>query len=126
MSDSQSEHVWMRLHDLLVRGADPHPSLIAEAERYRGLMGQTFLHWLCLGADVACIKRFVAAGIDLNGQDDVGNTALMEAAAACRWDVVKVLVAAGASTQVVNYDGEDLEDYLELYGLELPEDILVK
>ena len=123
MSDTQPEHVWMRLYQLLMRGAEPHPSLVAEAERFRGPMGQTFLHWLCLEGEVACIARFIAAGIDLDGQDELGNTALMEVCAAGRWEVARALLAAGASTKIVNFDGEDLEDYLDLYGIELPDDM---
>ncbi len=123
MSDTRHEHIWMRLYQLLVRGAEPHPSLVAEAERFRGPMGQKFLHWLCLEGDVSCIARCFDAGVHLDGQDELGNTALMEAAAAGRWDVVKALLAAGASPRIVNYDGEDLEDYLELYGIEIPDDI---
>ena len=48
----------------------------------------------------------------------------MEAVAAGRTEVVAALVAAGASTSIVNFDGEDLADYLELYELVLPDDLL--
>ena len=123
MGDNSHEHVWMRLYRLLMQGVEPHPSVITAAEQYRGPMGQTFLHWLCLEGDVACIERFITAGIDLDGQDELGNTALMEVAAAGRWDVARALIAAGASSRIVNFDGEDLADYLELYGVEVPADI---
>lgn len=87
-------------------------------------MGHSLLHWLCLEAEVSVIESAIKAGLRLNVQDDLGNTALMEAVAAGRTEVVAALVAAGASTSIVNFDGEDLADYLELYELVLPDDLL--
>jgi len=120
MNGADSEHAWMQLYALLEQGAAPHPSLVAAVDEYRGPMGQTFLHWLCLEAKVEHIHSVVKAGMALDGQDEMGNTAMMEAAAAGRWDVAAVLLEGGASLSIENYDGEDLEGYLELWGVDIP------
>ena len=57
--------------------------------------------------------------MELDAQDELGNTPLMEAATAGRTDVIPVLIAAGASRTITNFDAEDLADYLDLYGLDL-------
>ncbi len=124
MFDSDTENAWMRLYKLLVQGIEPFPTLIEEAQALRGSMGHSLLHWLCLEAEVSVIESAIKAGLRLDVQDDLGNTALMEAVAAGRTEVVAALVAAGASTSIVNFDGEDLADYLELYELVLPDDLL--
>jgi len=120
MHRSDSENAWLRLYQLLEQGVEPHPGLIAAADQHRGPMGQTFLHWLCLEANLTHVERVIRAGMPLDGQDDMGNTAMMEAAAAGRWDVAVALLEGGASLTVENYDGEDLAGYLELWGVELP------
>ncbi len=119
MHNRESEHAWMRFYQLLRQGVDPHPSLTNEVKSLRGPLGQSILHWLCLEADVAIIERALKAGVELDAQDELGNTPLMEAATAGRTDVIPVLIAAGASRTITNFDGEDLADYLDLYGLDL-------
>jgi ankyrin repeat protein len=122
MYDSTSENAWMRYYQLLKQGVDPHPELVNEVQSLRGRMGQTVLHWLSLEAEVEIIERAIQSGLQLDMQDDLGNTALMEAAVAGRTDVMAALVSAGASLSIVNFDGEDVADYMDLYGLSLPDE----
>lgn len=119
MYDRESENAWMRFYQLLKQGVDPHPQLVSEVQSLRNPMGQSVLHWLCLEAEVEVIERAIQTGVHLDEQDQLGNTALMEAATAGRSDVMAALLSAGASRSIVNFDGEDLSDYLDLYGLEL-------
>ena len=121
MLNNKHEHSWMRFYQLLKKGAEPHPSLTMEVQAHRGPIGQPFLHWLCLEAEADVIKRAIKTGLEIDAQDELGNTALMEAAAAGRTEVVSALLSAGASSTITNFDGEDLADYLDLYGLEIPE-----
>lgn len=51
------------------------------------------------------VKAFIGAGIDVNGKDKYGNTALMKAAMEGHKKIVKMLVNAGA--QVNNKNGAD-------------------
>ncbi len=113
--------LWMRIYTLAQAGAEPHPQLIQQADAERGPLGESFLHWLCLEGDTAVIDRILGADLDVNVQNALGNTPLMEAAAQGRWDLAKVLVRHGADPELRNHDGEDLSEYLELYGVELPE-----
>ncbi len=112
----------MRYYQLLKQGVDPHPELVNEVQSLRSRMGQTVLHWLSLEAEVEIIERAIQSGLQLDMQDDLGNTALMEAAVAGRTDVMAALVSAGASLSIVNFDGEDVADYMDLYGLSLPDE----
>ena len=115
------QNLWMRVYTLARAGATPHPQLIEQADAVRGPLGESFLHWLCLEGDAAVVDRILSADIDVNVQNGLGNTPLMEAAAQGRWDLARVLIRHGADPELRNYDGEDLAEYLELYGVELPE-----
>jgi ankyrin repeat protein len=118
----EGEHVWLRIYRLLEQGVEPHPALVEKANQQRGPMGQSFIHWLSLEGTVELVERLAMMDIDLDARDDLGNTALMEAAVAGRWDVAKLLRDSGADPNLRNHDGESLADYLMLYGVELPDD----
>ena len=59
---------------------------------------------------VAVIKLLVAAGADVNGRDDRGNTALHGAVLRGYNDVVKTLIQAGANPYRANNDGKSPAD----------------
>ncbi len=117
------ESLWLELYRLLEQGASLHPKLLADAENQRGPLGESLLHWVVLEGSAETVGRLVAAGVAVNRRNHLGNTALMEAAANGRWDVVRVLLEGGADRSLRNHDDESLEDYLELYGMELPDDL---
>ena len=112
----------MHVYRLVVQGVDPHPMLIEQADAYSCGLGRSFLHWLCLEGDPKMIDQLLGYDIDVNPQDELGNTPLMESAAAGRWDVARVLLRHGADPEIINHDGENLEDYLALRGVDLPEE----
>lgn len=118
----EGESLWLQVYRLVERGADPHPQLIEQADAHRGPVGESFLHWICLEGDAAVIDRLLECNIDVNPQDDLGNTPLMQTVASGRWDVARVLMRHGADPEIRNHDGEDLADYAELHGVELPDE----
>lgn len=120
-SHREGESLWMHVYRLSAQGVDPHPLLVAEADVHTGPLGRSFLHWLCLEGSADVIDRLLAYDVDVNPQDALGNTPLMEAAGAGRWDVARVLLRHGADPEIVNHDGEDLADYLALRGVEPPD-----
>ncbi|MEM7078139.1 MAG: ankyrin repeat domain-containing protein [Pseudomonadota bacterium] len=116
------ERGWMQIYQMLEKGADIHPQLLQQAETHKGAMGQTFFHWVCLEGSLEAIQRLIVAGVNIDSQNALGNTALMEVAAAGREDVFYLLKGAGADMTIRNHDDEDIHEYLELYGIELPDD----
>ena len=121
---SHQEGLWMQLYRLCAQGADPHPMLVEKADARTGPLGRSFLHWLCLEGQAEIIDRLLGYDVDVNPQDALGNTPLMEAAAAGRWDVVRVLLRHGADPDIVNHDGDSLTDYLALRGMKLPQGLI--
>lgn len=120
---NERERLWLELYRLLEQGATLHPRLLQDAESQRGPLGESFLHWVVLEGSAETVSRLLVAGVAVDRRNHLGNTALMEAAANGRWDVVRVLLEGGADRSLRNHDDECLEDYLELHGLELPDDL---
>lgn len=58
------------------------------------------------GHRVDCIKKFVAAGVDVNATNEFGNTPLHYAAAQNQVDMAAVLIEAGANPNVSNNNGQ--------------------
>ena len=52
------------------------------------------------------VKMFVAAGADVNVQNDLGNTALHYAAQTGANRIVEFLVSKGAKVDIYNYTGQ--------------------
>lgn len=57
---------------------------------------ETALHAAAWAGDLAEVRRLIAAGIDPNIMDSIGETPLFGAAACARTDVVAYLLSAGA------------------------------
>lgn len=66
--------------------------------------------------DVPVVKLFVAAGMDPNAKDDEGNTALMNAIAEHRTEVVNVLLGAKADVNEKNGGGATALDWAAARG----------
>jgi len=65
---------------------------------------QAFAHSAKQG-DIRAVKLFLAAGMDPNAKDDEGNTALMNAIAQNRTEIIKALLKAKAKVNEKNYGG---------------------
>jgi ankyrin repeat protein len=68
--------------------------------------GTTPLHWAVYRNEVAEVKRLIAAGADVNAQNDYGATPLSEAAVAGNVEVIDRLLKAGAKVDAANADGQ--------------------
>lgn len=78
---------------------------------HRDRFGDTALHWAALSGQTGAVKRLLAAHAAINAQNGQGTTPLMLAIGANRREVVRVLVAAGANTQLQDYTGHDAAWY---------------
>lgn len=63
-----------------------------------------------------CADELIKGGASVNVCTTDGTTALMRAAAECRLGVVKLLLAAGADTTLVNSDGKTAYDLMRAYN----------
>jgi len=68
--------------------------------------GTTPLHWAVYRNDAVEVKRLIAAGADVNAQNDYGSTPLSEAAVAGNAEVIDRLLKAGANVDAANADGQ--------------------
>jgi hypothetical protein len=93
-----------RLRELLRNPNIDMNSAPEDRRKYTALMSASFLGFSEI------VRMLVAAGADLNLQDDEGWTALMMASDAGSTNIVDLLLAAGADTQERNNDGERARD----------------
>ncbi len=68
--------------------------------------GTTPLHWAVYRSDLAEVKQLLAAGADVNAQNQYGSTPLSEAAVAGNAEVIERLLKAGAKVDAANADGQ--------------------
>lgn len=68
-------------------------------------LGSTPLHLAATNPDVGAVQALLAAGANVNAQDDEGNTPLHMAAYTNRIENAKVLLEAGADVNVVTKGG---------------------
>jgi ankyrin repeat protein len=68
--------------------------------------GTTPLHWAVYNGDLPEVKRLIAAGADVNAQNDYGATPLSEAAITGNVAVIRSLLEAGAKVDEANADGQ--------------------
>ncbi|TKA67396.1 hypothetical protein B0A49_05976 [Cryomyces minteri] len=96
--------------------ADPAltPSTVPPASpliNHPNASGNTPLHWASLNGHLSCAKQLVAAGADVWAKNAQGHTAMFEADAGERWDVVGWLASVGGGEEEEgSRDGEGEED----------------
>lgn len=76
--------------------------------------------------DVAGVRRFLDAGIDVNIRDAEGRTALYAAARGGRLETVALLAAAGADVNLETRDGRNALDAAKEKGAALVVELLVR
>jgi len=69
---------------------------------YRAPDGDTCLHIAALQGNLRAVELLIKAGLDVNGQGDMGYTPLHYARTP---EIVAVLLASGASTNIENHFG---------------------
>jgi ankyrin repeat protein len=68
--------------------------------------GTSALHWAVYHNDVDLVDRLIAAGANVNTQNDYGATPLSEAAVVGNVQVIRKLLNAGADVESANGDGQ--------------------
>ncbi|KAL2354749.1 ankyrin repeat-containing domain protein [Cryomyces antarcticus] len=92
----------------------PTPSTVTPASpliNHPNASGNTPLHWASLNGHLSCAKQLVAAGADVWAKNAQGHTAMFEADAGERWDVVGWLASVGGGEEEEgSRDGEGKEE----------------
>lgn len=79
-------------------------------------LGRLMILDLELGTDPGTIKRFLAAGANVNAQDGTGETALIQAAVHGYTKIVQILIEADAQPNIKNSDGDTALMFAALYN----------
>lgn len=92
--------------DLVDDGAD----INAPDER-----GRTALHYAVLSCESRMVHALIERGADVNayGENQAGNTAIMEAVEGGSLKIVKMLLRAGADPYICGSKGQDALDYAD-------------
>ena len=95
-----------RVSALLGRGVAPDAR---DPEGFRGIpsfgVGYHPLHWAAMQGDVQMVDLLVAAGADVNGRNDRGETPLQVGAQYSKADVVAALAGRGGDVDARDQDG---------------------
>lgn len=97
---TQDEATMSRIRDLLLNGADPNM-------RYQS---STVLHLAAQKGNVAVATLLIEAGADIHTEDELGWSALMQAAAFGHADVARLLVSVGANVEHKSSEGRAARD----------------
>jgi ankyrin repeat protein len=68
--------------------------------------GEKLIYYAGGGGQTEDVEKLVKGGVDVDWQDDKGDTALMKAAVEGFWDVVDVLLSHKADPNIQNNSGE--------------------
>lgn len=66
--------------------------------------------------DITKVQELIAAGVNLNHQDEYGYTALIWAASYSKPDMVKLLLNSGADDQITDIDKHNALYWANYYG----------
>ena len=82
------------------------------------------LHHAAFEGNIKLVKKHLAAGINLDAKNEVGNTALHYAAFNHKWKIVDLLVANGAKVNPRGSDGNTPLDWA--FNLKTPQAWLIR
>ncbi|MEZ6195382.1 MAG: ankyrin repeat domain-containing protein [Planctomycetota bacterium] len=104
---------WIELYEILERGAEPPPGLVATCRSSRTGLGETMLHWYAIEGEPEVLRRLVALGFAVDVTNTFGRTPIMECAQIGRWDCAEVLREAGADLTIRDDEGLDFFELLD-------------
>ena len=112
---------WIELYTILETGEIPGQQLVEKCKSSRTGIGETMLHWYAIEGSPDVLQQLINLGFEVNARNNFGNTPIMECAQINRWDNVRVLFLNGADLTIANEDGLDFNEYLQEYGISIPE-----
>lgn len=103
---------WIDAYEALEQGRAVPPSLATVLSNRNGL-GETMLHWYAIEGSVPVVEKMIALGFDVDTTNHYGSTPLCECAQLGKWEMVELLLARGARTDIRDCNGEDVFAFLE-------------
>jgi ankyrin repeat protein len=107
---------WIAAYDLLEQGKELPAALRQLVLSNRNGTDETMLHWYAIEGEARVLEKIVALGFEVDTVNRFGRTPLFECVTIGRWEIVELLLAHGARTDVKDQNGEDVFDYLEDMG----------
>ncbi len=107
---------WIDAYGALEEGREMSPALLDTVLSNRNGIGETMLHWYAIEGSPEILRKIIALGFDVNTVNKFGATPLCECARIGRWEIVEMLLAHGARTNIRDHNGEDVFDVLEQAG----------
>lgn len=104
---------WIRAYELLEAGKDLPADLREQVMSNRSGIGETMLHWYAIEGDADVVEKIIGLGFDVNTVNRFHRTPLFECATIGRWEIVALLLAHGARTDVKDRNDEDVFEALE-------------
>ena len=93
---------WIVLYTLLEKGSTLDSTLVEKCKTSRTGLGETMLHWYSIEGAPDILQKIVDLGLDVNVQNDFGNTPIMECSQIECWDNARVLIRNGADLKTEN------------------------
>jgi ankyrin repeat protein len=107
---------WIEAYEALEKGRSISGDLLSTVLANRNGLGESMLHWYAIEGDTTVLEKIIALGFDVNATNKFGRTPLFECVEIERWEIVELLLATGARTDIRDQNDEDVFVYLEESG----------
>lgn len=107
---------WIEAYNLLDEGRAVPSTLLNQVLTNRNGLGETMLHWYAIEGEPHVLEKIIALGFDVNTTNSFGRSPLFECVTIDRWNIVELLLAHGARTDIKDQNDEDVFEYLEDVG----------
>lgn len=104
---------WIEAYEALEEGRTLPADLLSKVLAIRNGVGESMLHWYAIEGELAVIEKIIGLGFDVNATNEFGRTPLFECVMIERWEVVELLLAHGARTDLRDQNDEDVFAYLD-------------
>lgn len=99
---------WIEAYEALEDNRSLPAELLSVVLANRNGLGESMLHWYAIEGDPAVIAKIIGIGFDVNATNEFGRTPLFECVMIDRWEVVELLLAHGARTDIRDQNDEDV------------------
>ena len=107
---------WIEAYEALAEGSSPSAKLLETVRSNRNGIGETMLHWYAIEGEPAIVEKIIGLGFDVNTTNAFGRPPLFECVQLDRWNMVELLLAHGARTDIRDHIGEDVFIHLKDSG----------
>jgi ankyrin repeat protein len=104
---------WIEAYEALEEGRSLSAGLLHTVRSNRNGLGETMLHWYAIEGAPVIVEKIIGLGFDVNTTNAFGRPPLFECVQINRWDMVELLLAHGARTDIRDRNGEYIFTHLK-------------